>query len=181
MENTVNYEEIANTSITQLHQMTQTIPGFAYSVKGRRRKITTSASAPDDFLEGVAVACDASPTLAASEQLTSAELRECMSKSRALTSLANEMMMIARGLLDTVAECRNDVSKRARRFYKHAKGYDHPTERELLVPHVANMMRTLGRGRPSKRVVPPAKPVAPEPAVPVPPDTPPKTKGGAGS
>jgi hypothetical protein len=179
-KNHINHEEVANTMMTQVRQMVQTIPGFAYAVKGRRRAIITSASAPDDFLEATAVACDTTPQLAASENLTSTELRDCMSYSRAYTSLANEMLTIARGILDSVAECRHDLSKRARRFYKHAKALDQLTERELLVPHLENMQRALRRGRPSKRSQGVAKPDAPAPVAPVPavPIAPPKTGGG---
>jgi tRNA-dihydrouridine synthase len=150
-----NHEENAAAAMTKAREIAQSVPGFAFAVKGRRRKITTSASAPDEFLETVAVACDSSPQIGLNDNLTAAELRDCILSSRVYTSLGMEMIMIGRGILDTVAENRNGVSKRARRVYKYAKDLDHPEERELLVPHVENMKRTLGRGRPKTKTAPP--------------------------
>lgn len=162
----INHEENAAAAMTKAREIAQLVPGFAFAVKGRRRKIISSASAPDDFLETVAVACDASPQIGLSDNLTAAEVRDCLISSRVYTSLGKEMIMIGRGILDTVAESRNSVSKRARRVYKHAKDLDHPEETELLVPHVENMRRTIGRGRPKTKTAPPPDDVPTIPAKP---------------
>ena len=174
----INHEENAAAAMIKAREIAHSVPGFAFAVKGRRRKITSSASAPDVFLETVAVACDASPQIGASDDLTSAEVRDCLVSSRVYTSLGKEMILIGHGILDTVAEKRNSVSKRARRVYKHAKDLDHPEERELLVPHVENMKRALGRGRPKAKTPPP--PDVPPAAV-TPPAVPLKPPAGGAS
>lgn len=157
----INHEEIANAIMIQIRELAQSVPGFTFAAKGRRRKITAAASLPDSFLEAVAVACDASPHLASSSQVTPAELREAINYGRAFTSVANELSVMTRGFLDTVAEHRNEVGQRALRAYSIAKSINRPEDRELLIPHLANMQRALGRGRPTKRAVAPAPPTAP--------------------
>lgn len=172
----INHEEVANAIIQQLRSMAQSIPGFGYAAKGRRRKISSVATLPDAFFEDVAVACDASPQLAVASNLTAAELRNVIILSRAYKSVANEMNLIERGILDTVAEIRAEAGQCALRTYSMAKSINRPEDRELLIPHVANMQRSLGRGRPSKRVTEPAKPTEPAPAPPTTPPAPPKTQ-----
>ncbi len=167
----IDHEQLASTIMASARESAQSVPGFVFAAKGRRRKITTSASVPDSFLEAVAVACVASPHLSEANEITPAELRACITFSRAYKSVANEYVVIARGLLDTVAEHRNSVAQRARRVYSMVKDLNHPEERELLVPHAEDMRRTLGRGRP-KRVKVPA-PGTPAPST-QPPPVPPK-------
>jgi hypothetical protein len=153
----INYEEAANAMMIQLRELVQSIPGFGYAAKGRRRKISSAAHVPDPFLEAVAVACDASVQLSAASELSAPELRGLIAFARAFTSLADEMQLIARGLHDTVAERRAGVGQRALRAYAVAKSINRPEDRELLIPHLANMQRTLGRtGRPSKAAAKPA-------------------------
>lgn len=156
-----SHEEIAAAMMIQIRELAQSVSGFTFSAKGRRRKITPAASVPDPFLEAVAVACDASPHLGVASQVTTAELRDTITFSRAFTSVANELMVVARGFLDTVAERRNQVGQRALRAYSMAKSINRPEDRELLIPHLANMQRTLGRGRKRVAATPPAPPAPP--------------------
>ena len=175
----INHEEVANAMIQQLRAMAQSIPGFTYAAKGRRRRISSAARLSDAFLEDVAVACDASRDLAMTSKFTAAELRNIIILSRAYKSVANEMSLIERGILDTIAETRAEAGQSALRTYTMAKGLNRPEERELLIPHVASMQRTLGRGRKPKRAAEPAepsKPAEPTPAPTTPPADPPKTQ-----
>ena len=171
----INHEAIAEAIMLQAREIAQSINGFGYAATGRRRKISSTANLPDEFLEAVAVACDASPQLAAASELTGAELRSLITSSRAYTSAANELRLIGRGLDDTVAEHRSEVGQKALRAYAIAKSINRPDERELLIPHLENMKLTLNRGpRPSKKkTAPPPAPVpAPPPAPPTPTPTP---------
>ncbi len=143
----INHEDVANAMIVELRDLAQSIPGFAYAAKGRRRKISSAARLPDAFLEAVAVACDASPQLAVASEITAADLRSMIVFSRAFTTVADEMNLVARGLLDTVAEQRAQTGQRALRAYAVAKSINRPEDRELLIPHLANMQRTIARGR----------------------------------
>lgn len=161
-----SHQETAQAMMIQLRQIATTVAGFAHLSSTRRRKITSSASLPDAFLQAVAVACDATPHLASSSQISGAEIRDGLGFSQAYTSVADELELLARGLRGTVANRRFDLGQRALRAYGMAKSINRPEDRELLIPHLADMKRTLGRGRRHAAAVPPAEevPIAkPEP------------------
>lgn len=157
------HEITAQAMMMQLRETVQGIAGYAFVGRGQRRKLNTAASLPDRFLQSVAVACDASSHLAGSSQITGSELRDTIAFARAYTSVADELEVIARGLRDTIAARRGDVGQRALRAYSMAKSINRPSDREVLIPHVNEMKRALGRGRRSKNTVPGAPPVAPAP------------------
>lgn len=144
----INHEAAANALMATLRDLVQSgIPGFALAAKGRRRKINTTASLSDPFLEAAAAACGVHPDLSAAGQITATELRDTIAFSRVFASVAEELRILARGIDDTVAEQRNDVGQRALRVYHVAHRINRPQDRELLIPHLAAMKRTLNRGR----------------------------------
>ena len=157
--------------MVRLRDLAQAVPGFGYAAKGRRRKISSAATVPDAFLEAIAVACEASVQLAAASELSASDLRSVITFARAFTSLANEMALVAKGLSDTIAEHRYTLGQRALRAYAIAKSINKPEERELLIPHLENLRRALGRvGRPrvAAKPEPPATPPTQPPPVPAP-------------
>jgi len=158
---TAVHEETANAMLVQLRELAQSVPGFAYTPRERRRRINAAASLRDDFLHAVAVACDASPQLATASQISGNELRHGISFAQAYRSVADELQLLAKGLRDTVAERRNDIGQRALRAYNIAKRMNRPEDREVLVPHLATMARMLNRGRKA------ATPADPQPAAPL--------------
>ena len=143
----VEHEKRAIAMMVQLRELGTTIHGFTFAAKGRRSRIASVATLPDEFLRAVAVACDAYPHLAAAGQITGDELRDVVQSSQAYTNVVNEMRIQAKGLEDTVAETRGDAGYRALRVYQAAKKINKPDERQALVPHLADMQRYLGRGR----------------------------------
>ena len=144
----VNHEAAASTLMATVRDLVQSgIPGFALAAKGRRRKINTTASLSDPFLEAAAAACGVHADLVSAGQVTAAELRDTIAFSRVYASVAEELRILARGVDDTVAELRNNVGQRALRVYHVASRINRPEERELLIPHLAAMQRTLNRGR----------------------------------
>ena len=158
------HEEAGLAMLVQLRVLIQAIPGFGFLSKAARRSITQAASVPDVFLQSTGVACDASLTLATSSALTGAETREVLIYTRSYLSVADELELLAKGVRDTVAQFRAPVSERALRAYAIAKRINNPAERALLIPHLANMKRDLGRTHPKPQ--PDAPTTVPAPTVP---------------
>jgi hypothetical protein len=158
----IDDEKAAAAILIQVRQLTQSINGFSFSSQGRRRQITNSASVPDAFLQSVAIACDAAPELASAAHITSVELRKAIEFTRAYHSVADELELLAKGLRDTVAERRADVGRRALHVYNLAKSFNSGADRVVLIPHLKNMKRDLGKSR--------SKPATeqPEPSTPTP-------------
>lgn len=151
------YRELALTMIEEMRRLAQAVEGFALATTARRRKISASAAVPDAFLHSLAIACDASPRLGTAGEITSSELLEAIEFKSAYFPVADELELLARAIRDTVAEKRSAIGHRALRAYIIAKRMNAPDDRALLIPHLRNLQRDLGRTRPR-----PA-PVAPEP------------------
>lgn len=145
------HDETAKAMMTTLRNLAQSIPGFTFVSPDRRRKINVSASLPDEFLQAVAIACEASPHLASATEVDGAELREAISFGRAFSSLADELELVARGIRGTVALHRAEVGVRALRAYALAKNINRPDDREVLIPHITNMRTALGRAGVAKK------------------------------
>jgi hypothetical protein len=145
------HEETAQAMLVQLRQLAHSVPGFAFIPARRRRQLSASASVSDDFLQAVSVACDAQPRLGPSGEITGAELRGMVTFSRQYNSVADELVLLAEGLRGTVAVLRSDVCRRALRVYANAKRIESPEEMEKLIPHLADMKRTLGRAKRSEK------------------------------
>ena len=144
----INHEAAANALIAAVRELVQSgVPGFTLAAKGRRRKISTTAALSEAFLEAVAAACAVHPELATAGSVSAAEIRDTLVFSRVNASLAEELRILARGVDDTVAERRNNVGRRALLVYNAADRLNRIEEREMLIPHLAAMKRTLNRGR----------------------------------
>lgn len=144
----INHEAAANALIAAVRELVQSgVPGFTLAAKGRRRRISTTAALSDAFLEAVAAACAVHQELASNGGITAAEIRDTLVFSRVNASLAEELRILARGVDDTVAERRNNVGQRALLVYNAANRINRIEDRELLIPHLAAMKRTLNRGR----------------------------------
>ncbi|HEU4889116.1 MAG TPA: hypothetical protein VFV49_14620 [Thermoanaerobaculia bacterium] len=149
--------------IAQLRLIQDSIAGYGFIGGQRRQSLKSSAAIPDRFLEAVAAALDASLHLATSSKVTGAQLRDVIAFARAFNSLADELEIVARGLRHTIAVRRGELARLGLRAYRIARSLDLPSEAQQLVPHIKEMKRTLGRGRPNK----------PVPVVPAPPPVPP--------
>ena len=144
----INHEAAANALIAAVRELVQSgVPGFTLAAKGRRRRISTTAALSDAFLEAVAAACAVHQELASNGGISAAEIRDTLVFSRVNASLAEELRILARGVDDTVAERRNNVGQRALLVYNAANRINRIEDRELLIPHLAAMKRTLNRGR----------------------------------
>jgi hypothetical protein len=152
----VPHNEAANTILGQLRTIVQSIQGFNFVTTGQRRRLSSAASVPDTFLLTVGLALDASSDLATAAKVQGAELRDAVNFSNAFRAVATELEVVARGLRETIDARRADAGGRALRAYSLARSFNRPSDRDLLIPHLREMQRTLGRGR--RRVLtPPAE------------------------
>jgi len=166
----INHEAAANALIAAVRELVQSgVPGFTLAAKGRRRKISTTAALSEAFLEAVAAACAVHPELATAGSVSAAEIRDTLVFSRVNASLAEELRILARGVDDTVAERRNNVGRRALLVYNAADRLNRIEEREMLIPHLAAMKRTLNRGRTNAQRAATARATAAAATTPVPP------------
>ena len=155
-------EQAVRSIIVSLEAMIrEQLPGFALLPTAQRRRITNAGNVPDDFLEAVAVAIESTPSVAAPSAITPAEIRAVIADSRLLTSLADQLELMARGVRATTAERRAGVGKRALIAYSVAKSVNRHLDLTVTIPHLENMRRTLGRsGRRRRPAQSPAAPAA---------------------
>lgn len=137
--------------MVQVRELGQTVDGFNFAPVGRRAAIGAFASLPEEFLELVAADLDVNPSLGESCGITAAEVREALSFKRAFTNAANEIRLVAKGLDDTIAERMAYVGERCLHFYYSAKRATPRGATASAVPHLAEMKRALGKGRPRKK------------------------------
>jgi hypothetical protein len=139
----------AQNLVRQIRALLHAIPGFGVLSSERRAELNgRNQTVSDRYLESVAVALDASLHLSDAAQATSADVRHAVRFAQAFLAVADELTLLARGLRDTVLAKRGDAVNRGLAVYAIAKTINRPGDRELLIPHVDAMKRTLGRGRP---------------------------------
>lgn len=165
IETPATHDTAAGEMLVQLRNLAQTIKGYGFSTKGQRRRLTTFATLPIPFMLEVAVALDASPAYAQHCGITGAQIREIVQFANAYAPVGSELVLVGTGVNDTVQVQLAEAGRLCLRAYRLAKGFHSPTDRELLMPHFAEMQRLLKRGRPSRvRAKPPETPApAPKP------------------
>lgn len=160
IETPVTHETAASEMVVQLRNLAQRISGYGFSTKGRRRSLTTFANVPVQFMLEVAVALDASERFAKACEVTGAEIRNIVNFANAYAPVGAELVLVGTGVSDTVQVKLAEAGKLCLRVYRMARSFHSPTDRELLMPHVAEMQRLLNRGRRkgAKAEEPPAAP-----------------------
>jgi hypothetical protein len=144
------YGQRAFNLMIKVREVMTEIKGFRYSARGRRVKIGSTSSLPEEFLQLLAIACDATPAFAARVQLSGPEIRDRLEFRREFLGLASETHLVAKGLEDTIAEELADLGGRALKAYKTAQDMESGAEKESLIPHLEAMRRALNRGRRKK-------------------------------
>ena len=147
IEETPNYQEIADEIIGLLRAAIQKIPGYAPAPAGRRRRISVVAALPDDVFNTVALVCDTQPSLAETSAMTSGRIRTSIRYSDAFRNVVKELDVIRAGTLDTINEERAEVAQGVRRVYKVAKSISSPEERAMMVPHIEAMKLAFKRAK----------------------------------
>lgn len=153
----VDHQQTAEEILNIIRQAVQKIEGFAHATVRQRRKTGATASLTDEALIAIAAVCDLHPNLAATCDLTSAEIRQSLGFSQAYSPIADEFPMLRSGVKYTINERRASVARRARRLYRMVKSLNDPDE--LLVPHIATLQAAFKRKRATV-------PVSPDPNAP---------------
>lgn len=151
-----DFSQRAMSVMVQVRELGRMVDGFRFAPKGRRARIGTVASLPEEFLHLAAAALDVNPALGVSSQITATEVREALSFKREFTNSAKETHLVAKGMEDTIAERLADVGERCLRFYNAAKRANGRDATASLVPHLEAMQRALGKGRRPRKLKKPA-------------------------
>jgi hypothetical protein len=160
------YEKDAQEILVQIRALMQKVRGYGFVTKSHRKRLTPAAALKDPYLLSVAVAMDASADLAQATGITGAEIRDIVNFCNAFLPVVDEMRLAAAGLEQTIQTQRGEGGQKCLKAYSMAKSFNRPgADGALLVPHIADMKRTLGRGRKKPASLPaPTEPVAPQPA-----------------
>jgi len=130
-----------------IRTLMQTVRGFGFTSASHRRRINPSAAVSSDFLLSVALALDSSEALRKVSDVTPEQIRDIVSFCNAYGPVGEDMALTANGVTQSVREQRATVGTVALRVYRVARNFHTRAERDVLVPHIANMKRALGRGR----------------------------------
>jgi len=146
------HSEAAQALIVQVRALREKIPNLVNPAsKDARVKLASAASVPADFVERIAVAVENTPALVrgATDPATS---RDRMAYVEAWGPVADEVEALARVIRHTVALVRNQAGADALTTYALAQRLAQRPEHADLIPHVADMRRTLRKrgGRKAK-------------------------------
>jgi hypothetical protein len=158
----VSHIDKARDLLQRLRAITTEIGGFVYAPDGDgSRRLAGSASVPDEFIDAVIVAAEASPQLLSAVGASLAMLRDAKRFVEAYRGVADELELLGRSLRYTMRVRRARAGTTALQIYQIAKQLNRPSESTALVPHIRDMRRALGKtGRTPALLEPPA--AAPE-------------------
>jgi len=152
----LTHTERARAVMAHIRGIKELIDGFTFDIEPDLRSLNAAKSVPDEFLEELAVAIEASEPLASVTQVQPAEIRDVTSFSVAFTPVLSDLALVFRAMQQLIAKKRASVCKRALQTYGHAKTFGRKTDRPVPIMHLEAMTKALGKGRP--------KSVAKEPA-----------------
>ena len=160
-----SYAESAQERIAEIRAMRQVIPNLVIpESKGARKKLSSAASVPPQFVELAAVAVVNNASLVRAGNQDLAQDADLKLYAEAYGPVADELEALASFINHSVTKAKNKVGSGALTTYALAKRLAKLPETADLIPHVDDMSKALGRkGRGRK-----AKPQpAPTPAAPV--------------
>lgn len=133
----------------RVRSVVEAVEGFIHLKPGERRRINTAATLPTDFYSVSAGMLDAYEWLAASSQVTGAEVRRMLDDSPGYDALAVELEILARGIRSTLAARRAVVGQRLLTMYEIARRSNRSGE-ESYVKEVELLEQILRSRRRSK-------------------------------
>ena len=168
------HSQAAQALIDEIRALRQKVPNAVVPVvRDQRRKLASAASVPAEFVERMAVSAETNSTLSGKGTIDPVQARDLMAYVEAFGPVADEVEALVRFIRHCVTAARNKAGSDALTTYAFAKRLARRPEHADLVPHVADMRRTLGR-RAKARAKPEPEPQT-EPKTPAPPSsTPPK-------
>jgi hypothetical protein len=160
-ETTTDYQQLAQEILQTLRSLRERIPGFAILTLEERRKYLIHAHLPVAFLNGAATALDVSERLTMSAGLTGAAVRDAIAFRNAMQPVGNEADLFRDGVHHTVLRSLGQVGAAAYRAYTISKTMNRADDREVLIPHIEAMRRSVPvRSRASSEAT---EPEVPEP------------------
>ncbi len=142
--------------IKRIRAIAAEVPGFQQLPPAKMRSLTANAHLHDSFLHAVSNAMDSSPNLqTAVGSLSPDQLREAVDFSNRYSAVAEELLAIARGIRATIALKRSGVARAALQAYAIAGRMANLPEHEVLISHVGEMKRAMGRSGVSRKPKPP--------------------------
>jgi hypothetical protein len=168
-----SYLDTAQERVDEIRAMREKIPNFVIpSSRDERKRLTTAASVPPQFVEQVAMTIKNSDKLVAAGAADADRIRDLMNYAEAYDSVADEFEAMAGFVRHSVTVAKNTAGTYALTTYALAQRLAKRPETADLAPHVDNMKSALGKSRKAK-----AQP-APVPETPAPapaPVTPPSS------
>ncbi|HYC91871.1 MAG TPA: hypothetical protein VEO54_21845 [Thermoanaerobaculia bacterium] len=141
------HEDNAQAIRAELQRLLGGMRGITLLTPERRRQLAVAGHVDEDFLRSMALLLDAQPDIAATIQLTGADIREHLSYSGSYQGVGEEMRLNGRRVDDSLFAERASVGERALRGLKIARSMNTPAGRESLVPHLDAIDREFARGR----------------------------------
>ena len=146
--------EAAARVLEKIRNLSKDVPGFAQpKSKKVARSLVASASLSDSFLETVAVAIQSSPDLASASRVDPNEVRDAIRFAAAYGAVADELEAFARGVRHTINIKRSAAVQGSLAAYDLAKGLARSSDGAALVPHIAEIRKTIKRGAPRRKSV----------------------------
>lgn len=162
-ETPITHTQAARDITLTLRQLVQGMRGYTLLTGERRRKINLAGRVEDEFLRQVAVMLEANAKLAGTVELSGDEVREHLSFYGAHEGVGDELILLGRGVKDTLLNERSVIGQKAIHAVNIAKTLTKPEDRELLMPHLDNIQKLFARGKRKKSS---RLPATPEPAKP---------------
>jgi hypothetical protein len=160
-----NHTAAAQARVEEIRAMRQAIPNFVFPVtKSDRRRLTSAATLPPQFVELTAVAMKNSPSLVRGGGVDPAQTRDLMTFAEAYEPLADELEALAKFVRHTVTAARNKAGSDALLTYAVAQRLAKRPETADLAPHVDDMRTALGRRGGIGRRAPRKPKTEPQPA-----------------
>src|SRR5438874_3064315 len=143
----ISHSEDASKVLDRVRALRELIPGFAQPQnKTAAQRLIANANRSDEFLETVAVAVQASPNLKAASGVDPASLRDSIRFGAAYSAIADELDALASAVRFTINIKRSASAEEALAAYDLAKGLARKKEGASLVPHIADIRKSLKPG-----------------------------------
>lgn len=164
------HSETAQGLVGEIRTLRQKIPNLVVpSSKDERVRLASAAAVPAPFVERIAVAVENNTALVRNGATDPEKSRDLMAYAEAFGPLADEVEALARAIRHSVTVARNKAGRDALITYALAQWLAELPEHADLVPHVADMRRTLGpmgKAKKAKAEQPASTPPATTPTAP---------------
>ena len=152
---TLSHAEVARQAIERIRQALEVTGSTTLTDTAEHRRLNPLARVTDEMLERAAASLDTYPSLAATSEFTSAQIRDVIALSLAYRSIVDEFRLATRKLVQRITTIRAEVGEQALKIYGVAKQLNRPAQKAMLVPHVVAMRQAMGRRGPGRKTLPP--------------------------